>query len=195
MGMAVDKIGVVRDHRWIKADAQVQMLRSRCRVVVSLGGGKVQQIDRDELARLVRPDTVVELVHAFLLAEPRRKRQPGGMKADLRVAVAQIEKRGGAVADVDSGLTTAKEGHRKAMLALADQQISRSNRGHKSALNGAKSRGRPVAAFSPQQLKDAKAIWRNVKDYPTWEAVQAAYDAEIDGFTTARAFKLWRGRT
>jgi hypothetical protein len=194
MTEAVDKIGVVRDHRWIKAEQQVAVLKPRCRVVVSVGGGKMQQVSRDDLARLVRPGTVIELVHAFLLADPRKRRQPGGMKADLRAAMALLERRGGMVADVDSGLTTAKDGHKRAMLALADQQIGRSNRGLRSALNGERSKGRPRLDFTDQQTKEAKAIWRNTKDFPDWRAAQKAFDAEVPGFTTARAFKLWRGR-
>lgn len=194
MGWAVDKIGVVRDHRWIKADAQVELLKGRCPKVVSLSGGKVQQVTRDELAVLCRPETTVELVHVFLLAEPKRKRLSGGMRADLRMALRQLEKRGAVVADVDSGLTTAKEGHKKALLALADQQIGRSNRGKQSALNGERSRGRPRKSFNAQQAKDARAIWRNTKDYPDWSAAQKAFDADVPGFTTARAFRLWKGR-
>ena len=113
------------------------------------------------------------------------------MKADLRMALRQLEKRGAKVSDVDSGLTTAKEGHRRAMLALADQQIGRSNRGAKSALNGAHSRGRPVRRFTADELRDAKAVWRNVKDFPTWADAENGMPKD---FTAARAFRLWRGR-
>ncbi len=194
MAEAVDKIGVVRDHRWIKADQQLAVLEPRCRVVVSLGGGKAREVSRDDLVRLLRPGSVVECVHAFLLADPRKRRLAGGMKADLRAALALLEKRGATVADVDSGLTTAKEGHKRAMLALADQQIGRSNRGLRSALNGERSRGRPHTTFSAQQIKDAKAIWRNIKDFSDWRSAQKAFDREVPGFTTARAFKLWKGR-
>lgn len=34
--------------------------------------------------------------------------------------------------------------------------------------------------------------WRNVKDYPTWKAAILAFP---EGFTGARAFKLWGKRT
>jgi hypothetical protein len=76
-------------------------------------------------------------------------------------------------------------------MALAEDQIGRSNKGLKSALNGAKSKGRPMASFTPMELKDAKATWRNVKDYPTWETAQLGLPK---GFTTARAYKLWGKR-
>lgn len=193
-----DTIGVTRHHRWVSVVQQAKALRDRCRVVLTLdknGFHRVPAVTRDELMRLVRPGTTVEFLHCFLLADPRRRRIPGGMKADFHAAVAQIvDKRGGILVDVDTGLSTADPGHRRALIALAEDQIGRSNRGLRSAANGARSKGRPAADFDKQQLANAKAIWRNVKDYPTWASVEAALKAEVPGFTTARAFRLWRGR-
>lgn len=187
-----DKIGVVRQHRWINASEQERILRDRCRIVVSLGGGKAKLVTLAELAKLTRPGTVVELVHVFLLADPKRKRMAGGMKADLKAAVALlVDKRQGVISDAETGLTTETPGHRKAIMALAEDQIGRSNKGLKSALNGAKSKGRPAADFTPAELKDAKAAWRNMKDYPTWGDVAKALP---EGFTTARAYKLFGKR-
>lgn len=60
-------------------------------------------------------------------------------------------------------------------------------------------RGRPKADFTEQQMKDAKAIWRNVKDYPTWEDARDALSEIVSTsgapFTTSRAFALWKRRT
>lgn len=192
MSEVQDKIGVVRHHRWLSAAEQEKILAERCRIVVSLGGGKAKAVTLDELAKLTRPGTVIELVHVFLLADPRKKRIVGGMKADLKAAIAKlVDKRGGVIVDVDAGLTTEKAGHRQALMALAEDQIGRSNKGLKSALNGAKSKGRPVEKFDAYELKNAKAVWRNVKDYPTWPDAAAAMP---EGFTTARAYKLWGKR-
>jgi hypothetical protein len=187
-----DKIGVVRHHRWISASEQEKILGQRCRIVVSLGGGKAKAVTLDELAKFTRPGTVIELVHVFLLADPRKKNVKGGMKASLAAAIALlVDKRGGVISDVDAGLTTEKAGHRKAMMALAEDQIGRSNKGLRSALNGAKSKGRPAEKFHAAELKNAKAAWRNVKDYPTWGDVAKALP---EGFTTARAYKLFGKR-
>jgi hypothetical protein len=187
-----DKIGVVRQHRWVSADKQAEALKPRCRVVVSLSGGSLQQVDRADLEQLSRPGTVIECVHAFLLADPKRKHGRGGMQADFRLALERLERRGAKVVDVDGSICSGK--HRKAMLALVDSDIARSNRGAKSATNGALSKGRPAYVPSKAELAAAKAIWRNVKDYPDWKAAQAGFDADVPGFSTARAFKLWRGR-
>ncbi len=59
------------------------------------------------------------------------------------------------------------------------------------ATNGAQSKGRPRGVFTADELLDAKSVWRNVKDYPTWAD---AAKAMPEGFTPARAFKLWQGR-
>lgn len=194
-----DKIGVIRHHRWLSATEQDRILRPRCRAVVSLGGGKAKLIAREDLERLVRPDTIIELAQAFLLADLKARKKPGGMKADYTKIVSRIMKRGGVVSDIGSGLTTESEGHRKAMEALAFEQISRSNRGLKSALNGARSKGRPRPNFTAEQLASAKAIWRNIMDYPTWgEAQKALANLEAanngDVFTPFRANKLWGPR-
>jgi CTP:molybdopterin cytidylyltransferase MocA len=189
---STDKIGVVRQHRWVSADKQATALASRCTRIVSLAGGDVPRISREDVEKLVRSGTIVELVHAFLLADPARKRTAGGMRADFRAALARLEKRGAVVMDVDAGICSKK--HRRALLALVDSDLARSNRGAKSATNGALSKGRPPAAFTMAQLKEARAIWRNTKDFPAWGDAQRAFDEEVPGFTTARAFKLWRGR-
>jgi hypothetical protein len=186
----VDKIGVVREHRWLGADKQADRLAPRVRIVVSLGGGKAKQITRDDLVMLSREGTTLELVYAFLLAEPRRKHMSGGMRKDFRAALAAIEKRGAQVFDLEGDIGSDK---RKAFLAVVDTDIGRSNRGRSSSLNGHKNkdRGRQAKTFTAAELRDAKAAWRNVKDYPEWADAAKALPK---GFTPARAFKLWGGR-
>lgn len=143
----------------------------------------------DDLAKWCRQGTIVELVHAFLLADPKRKRLAGGMRAEFRKAMTVLEKRGARVFDVTADVGSDK---RKALLAVVDADISRSTRGRSSLANleNAK-RGRKETEFTPDELREAKAVWRNVKDYPTWEDAAAAMP---EGFTTARAFRLWKGR-
>lgn len=184
-----DRIGVTRQHRWISADKQAERLKPRCPKVVSLAGGSSRVIEREDLERLARPGTVIEFVHAFLLADPKRKRVRGGMKADFRAALERLEKRGAVVVDVDGQICSRK--HRRALLALADSDIGRSNQGLKSATNGTRSKGRPKHTPTAEELKDAKAAWRNVKDYPTWDDVKPALP---EGFTVYRAHKLWGPR-
>jgi hypothetical protein len=196
MSEAVDKIGVVRDHRWKRASEQIKLLKPRCRKVVSLDGGDAPLISRDDLERLTRPGTVVELVHAFLLADTKRKHTAGGMRADFRAALSRLVVRGVKVVDLDGGVCSQK--HYRALIALAESDIARSNRGAKSATNGARSKGRQPAEFTAEQMRDAKAIWRNVNELPTWKDAAKALAKIRDGngykFTTARAHLEWGGR-
>ena len=194
------KIGVVRHHRWISAAEQERILQPRCRFIVSLGGGKAKLVTLAELAKLTRPGDVIEFVHVFLLADPRKKHAVGGMKADLKAAVALlVDKREGIISDAETGLTTATPGHRKAIMALAEDQIGRSNKGLKSALNGAKSKGRPKPDFTPQQFAEAKAVWRNLIDYPEWidtkEPLKQIVSPNGIAFTPERAYTHWKRRT
>ena len=73
-------------------------------------------------------------------------------------------------------------------------------RGRNSAANGRKnkSKGRSMVEFTPDQLREAKRIWRDTVEYPTWEAARDAL-AEIvtekgEKFTTDRARRLWKSR-
>jgi hypothetical protein len=189
----VDTIGVVREHRWIKADEQAKRLEADgCRIIVTLNGGKrLKEVTRAELSKLTRPGTVLKFVHAFLLADPR-KRYATAIKGDLIAWVRQlVDQRGGIIKDVDTGLTTERPEHRRAVLALAFEQIGLSRKGAKSAMNGRRMKGRQMLTFTSEQMKDAKAAWRNVKDYPTWSDVAKALPEK---FTTARAYKLFGKR-
>lgn len=191
----VDKIGVTRQHRWMSADKQAEVLAPRCRKVVSLGGGSSTQVTREDVEQLASPGTVVELVHAFLLADPRRKHTKGGLKADFRAALARLEKRGAVVVDVDGQICSRK--HRRAMLALVDSDIARSGRGAKSATNGAQSKGRPEADFAPAQYAAAELVWGNTKKYPNWKDTRPALAKIVSPngqkFTADRAHKTWPG--
>lgn len=191
-----DRIGVVRQHRWVSADKQAELLAPRCRKIVSLGGGKLPQVEREDVEKLARPGTVIELVHAFLLADPRRKKQRGGLQADFRAALERLESRGAVVVDVDASICSRK--HRRAMLALADKDIARSNQGAKSATNGARSKGRQEADFTPKQWEDAYNVWHNRKAFPFWNDVDVALAKIVSPngqkFTRYRAHAKWGGR-
>lgn len=186
-----DAIGVVREHRWASADAQAKRLREDgCAGIISLGGGtKLTQGSRADIQRMATKGRTFKLLWAFLLADPK-KGTAGAMVRDLSKAIDALRERGAHIKDVETGLTTEK--HRRALMAVARDMIGRSRQGHKSALNGERRKGRPLVAFTGDQLRDAKAIWRNWKDYPTWDAVA---DALPENFNVHRAYKLWGKRT
>jgi len=194
MSTKPDIVGVVRQHRWMSADKQAEQLRPLCREVVSLGGGhKMLQRTRVTLEMWATDGRAFMFVHAFLLAEPTRSRVRGGLKADFRAALARIEKKGGVVIDA-TGAVSSKD-NRKALLALVDSDIARSNRGKNSGANAVGNRGRPRYEPTEAELKAAKAIWRNVIDYPEWADADKALRGEVSPkFTAYRAYALWKGR-
>lgn len=184
----VDAIGVVREHRRLKAKGQEERLKQDgCRAVLNIG--KTGGHTREDLERLVRGGTVVKLVHTFLLADPKSKRKAGGRRKDLLDAMARIEKRGGTIKDVDSGLTTANNEHRYALIALATEQLARDGRGLRSHINGRL--GRPVRTFPPEVWARAEAIWNNRK-LATWKATEAPLKAL--GLTPREAWRKFGAR-
>jgi hypothetical protein len=185
----VDAIGVVRDHRRLKAKGQRERLeRDGVRAVLDIS--RNGSATREDLERMIRAGTVVKLVHTFLLADPKSKRKAGGRRKDLLDAMSRIEKRGGTVKDVDSGLTTANNEHRYALIALATEQLARDGRGLRSAMNGRL--GRPVKNLTPEAWVKAEAIWNNRK-LKTW--ADTATGLKALGITPHEAWKKFGPRT
>lgn len=189
---AEDTIGVVRAHRWASVAVQRERLQQDgCRIIVELDGKK-DSVTRSELEQLTRPGTVIKFMFPFLLADPKAKHKKGGMKADFLIAFERLtDKRKGIVKDVTAGITTADPMQKRAIIALAKEHLAASGKGRKSAENGKRQRGRSRLEFSTDEMRDAKAAWRNIKDFPTWEDVKAALPTN---FTVHRAHRLWGPR-
>ena len=177
----------------MKADDQAQVLRPHNRIVATLyGGTRLRRVTLKELAKLTQPGTEINLVHAFLLAEPGPTRE---MKASLRHAVELLTvERKGIVRDVTTGMSTETTAKRQALIDMAGAQIGRSNQGKESATNGAKSPGGQPLDVSPEQLRDAKAVWRDLIDYPEWDDAARGLKTVHKYFTVWRAHKLWGPR-
>lgn len=180
-------------------DEQVKILEvAGCRVIASLDGGKkVMHIERDDLRKMARRGTVVKVVRYFLLAN-LKKRGVAAIRADLDAFAGMLIKGGVIIEDVETGLSSSNEAQFRAMKALAYEHIARHCQGAKNASLNAAKRGRPLADFNEDQSKAAKAIWRNTKDYPTWDAAEVELEKIVDAdgnvFTTARAHRLWGRR-
>ena len=189
-----DHIGIVRQHRWVSANKQAEALKPRCRTIIELGPQHRRSSTFEDVEKLARKGTVLELVHAFLLADRNNGRGTVAMKADFRERLARLEKKGAVVVDADNQLCSAKQ--RRALLAVVDSDIIRSNKGAKSATNGALSKGRPIYNPTMAELKDAKAIWRDTIEYPEWRDANAALREKVNRkFTAWRAYDLWGPRT
>lgn len=192
-----DTICVTREHRWISTAEQIARLSTDgCRIIVSLdGAGKRRQVSLEQLAQLVRPGTVVKLVHSFLLVDQGRKRA-ATIKANFAAALRLlVDKRKGIVRDVDAGITTATPGQRKALVALAEQQIGRSRQGLAAVEENKRRRGRSELPLDKMQKALGKVIWLDVDTYPNWPEAERALQAQVHPeFTKWRANRMWGKR-
>jgi hypothetical protein len=174
-----DAIGFIRPHPRISEKVQ--------RSALTEDGVKGIIDDRDAIERMACEGRIFKVRHLFLFAEPKARKR-GGWRKDLLDFMGRVEDRGAIIKDVDLQLTTEKPSHRSAMVLQAIEQLA--NNGRTVHLKGKRS-GRKPTAFTAEQLKEAKSIWRNVMDYPSWGSAVAAFP---DGFTGARAYKLWGKR-
>lgn len=133
----------------------------------------------------------VKLVYAFLLANPDKTR---GMWADFLGSLARIEQRDGAVVDLDSGLHS--QANRAAFLDVVAGQVRRHNQGEKAHERKGKP-GRKLVVFTPGQVRQARTIWKDVVNFPTYDAAERELRKIKSGkawFSVSRAFRLWKGR-
>lgn len=181
----------------MSADEQADKLKATgVTAVYSLGGGKrLRKITWTELDKLATaPGRVFRLIYAFLLAEPAK--QTPAFRRRFKTAVrALTEKRPGVIEEVDSGLTTAIPGQKRAMMALANETIRRSCQGARAIRVAEARKGRQLTEFSAEQITEARIIWRDLYDYPTWQSASVELAKIItpkgEKFTTARARKLF----
>ena len=194
-----DIIGVARDHRWMRlSEQQAQLKAAGSRVVVVMGDGagrdrgKRAPLTVKDLARLVRPGTVVKLMYAFLLADPSKKRP----LADFESALALIvDEREGVVADVLTGLSTETKEKRRALVAAIKDQVRRSRQGLRSEENGTRSRGRPRLWFDAERRQIVWNEWHSSAHATNTEAANEAskrIGQRITHFTMWRIVKEMR---
>lgn len=141
---------------------------------------------RQDLVRMVRPGTVVAVQHLFLLADPKRKHGRGGMRADLWRVVDEIEKRGGVLWELYTGLRSDTREGRDAMTRAAVESLARGR--HKTS--AADKRGRPAKTWTENVLTKNGAVWEGRK-FKTWDDAEAHF---IGGMTAREAWALWGRR-
>jgi hypothetical protein len=164
-----DTIGVVRAHRWITVVEQRRRLEEAgYRTVVELSD---RGYGTDDLLKLANGGRTFVAVHAFLLADPTKRHQLGGMARDLDTTLGKITKAGCVVLDLSTGLSTRDA--RRDVVKTARAHIIRSNRGQSSALNGLRSHGRPRAWTKAEVRKIIWEAWHS-REYPTNEEAAKA---------------------
>ncbi len=186
----IDTIGVVREHRWATVEDQRQLLQDAgCNKIVDL-----DETPREWFYTAIRERTVILAPWAFLLT--RRKGVLTGL-ADFDAFMKRIAKlpRGcvGIIQDLDTGLMADTPGSQKAMLAVVRDQLAKHGRGLASGENAR--RGRKALALTEMQRDKGEAIWRNVRKFPTWKAVEPELKKQISKrMTRWRAHREWGPR-
>ncbi len=182
-----DGIGIIRHHRRVSVKGQRERLEEDgCRVILELGPKRGQYV-REDVIRLVRAGTTIKLLHTFLLAEPSKTARAQAKRKDLLATMALIEKRGGTIKDVASGLDTADAEKRYALIALATDQLARDGQGLRNARRNYLRKGRPVRAWTPSEWAQAEAAWNNRK-LKTWDDVKAMLPEGMSIWRVWRAF-------
>jgi hypothetical protein len=179
-----DVIGFIRVilPRYTEAGQRKAMDAHSIDRVITEGAKVIRRFNgsRADLLRMVRDGTVVAVQHLHLLADPKAKRKRGGTRADLWKALDHIERNGGAVWELYSGLRTDTKEGRDAMTRAAVETLARGR--HKT--HGGDKRGRPAKTFTEAQWAKAEAAW-NSRKLKTWAAVKEKLP---EGMTLKRAW-------
>lgn len=149
-------------------------------------GGKRGAGSRADLLRMVRSGTVVAVQHVHLLADPKTKRQRGGVRSDLYTAIDAIEARGGTLWELYTGLRSDTREGRDAMTRAAVEALARGR--HKTSRSD--KRGRPAKTWPENVLAKNKAVWESRK-HKTWADAEAHF---VGGMEARDAWKLWGRR-
>jgi hypothetical protein len=151
---------------------------------------RIMRLDVDatlaDVIRLTRAETVFAILHLHLLADPKNKRKRGGMRADLWKSLDAIEKRGGVIWELYTGLRTDTKQGRDQMTRGAVETLARGR--HKTE-RGDK-RGRPPNEYPADDLRHNKVVWESRK-HKTWGQCEAHFKG---GMTAREAWKLWGPR-
>lgn len=155
MSTGNDKIGVIREHRWLKpVDQRKRLEEAGCRAIMQLG----KDMTENDLVKMSTTNRTFVFVRAFLLANPRHRHQRGGLLGSFNKLHVAITKRGSEVEDLDAGVTSQQL---RALKAVVREDIARSNQGAKSAVNGERARGRPKAWTDPTHRRIMWEEWHS----------------------------------
>ena len=177
---------------------QIAMVQSAgCERIIALSA-KGRQYDGVEYrslrdaVRLLRlgDELVIPYLYAFGFQKGSKRGQRREMFDDT---IDEIEARDCKFRELSSGLWSGDQDQRRKMLRDARKAVTSGGRGLRSAENGAKNkRGRKATVLSADIERAAKAIWLNLRDFPTWTDVREALPK---GVTVEYCYRTWKART
>jgi Asp-tRNA(Asn)/Glu-tRNA(Gln) amidotransferase A subunit family amidase len=136
--------------------------------------------------RRVKQGDVVAVKRLALLADPRQKRRPGGVRQALYKAVDDLEAAGAFVVELDTGRSTKNARERDLMLRDAVDELSRTRYGSRKI-------GRPARQWSPEQMTIMRLHWHDIRHATNRDAIAAMRADGLDGITESIALKLLKG--
>jgi Asp-tRNA(Asn)/Glu-tRNA(Gln) amidotransferase A subunit family amidase len=133
--------------------------------------------------RRVKQGDVVAVKRLALLADPRQKRRPGGVRQALYKAVDDLEAAGAFVTELDTGRSTKNPRDRDLMLRDAIDELSRTRYGSRKI-------GRPARTWTAEQRTIMRLHWFDLRHASNADAVEAMRTDGLDGITASVVQKL-----
>jgi hypothetical protein len=160
-------IGYVRPHRSCPAKRQLEAMQDADISKVYVEGQGAETLH--EAIRALRPGMRLAVMHAALLAEPAKttKARP---RQSLFAALKAAQDKGGVLWELETGRTSDKDC--LAIMEDAVDALAKGGRSFRSALNGAKSRGRPKMNWTPW-LETMRREWHSLEHATNADAVAA----------------------
>lgn len=173
-------VGFIREHHKHSLRSQRGLMASHCITKVY-----------EDLALCIQQrrkgqGDVVAVKRLALLADPKQKRRPGGMRQALYKAVDEIEAAGAYVIELDTGRTTQSPRDRDMMLRDAIDELSRTRYGSRKI-------GRPARQWTPEQRTIMRLHWFDIRHATNRDAVAAMRADGLVGITESIALKLLKG--
>jgi hypothetical protein len=160
-------IGYVRPHRSCPAKRQHEAMAAAGVKAVYVEGQGAETLH--EAIRALRPGMLLAVMHAALLAEPAKTTNARPRKS-LFAALKAAQDKGGVLWELETGRTSDKDCLE--IMEDAVDALAKGGRSFKSAMNGAKSRGRPKVDWTPW-MEAMKREWHSLEHATNADAVAA----------------------
>ncbi len=143
----------------------------------------------EDAVRTFRVQDEIYLPFPYVIADPARCKR-GKVREYFDECIEAIEDRGPVFIDLRNGFRSDDKAQRRQILKLGRHGAANAGKGIASAENAKK--GRKETDHAPEVDAAAKAIWLNLRDYPTWKDVKAALPK---GVTPEYCYRTWKART
>lgn len=175
-----------RDAMFLNCVARVVQMGEDKRATKVPSEMRIAPGDASDVIRLARPGTVVAVLHAHLLADPKRRNVRGAMRRDFRQTWEAIHAKGAVVWELYTDRRSDHANDREAMALDAVDSLALGR--HK--VRGSDKRGRPEKTFTEEQWAQAERVWES-RRIKRWEDVKKKLPK---GMSLTRAYRRFKAR-